>query len=208
MRLLFCAALALSALIPPSLACAAVISRDWKTPGDGLLTYDDVNQREWLDLSQTILSSQFPGADRESRFTYVVGQTSSGGSFQGFTAATVADVTALAQSAGIDTTTLNYTLNHTATSTLQELLGITAVFPTGNTTSGLLSELTTLPTMTVRKRVNFTVSLIDDRAGFQIVNEVDLLLSPPPGMMLYRAVPEPASILIAVACLLARGGVR
>lgn len=39
---------------------AAVIERDWQTPGDGLLTYDNVSQPEWLDLSQTLLS-QFPG---------------------------------------------------------------------------------------------------------------------------------------------------
>ncbi len=26
---------------------AAVIEHDFLTPGDGLLTYDDVNQREW-----------------------------------------------------------------------------------------------------------------------------------------------------------------
>ena len=30
---------------------AAVFERDWLAPGDGLLTYDDVNKREWLDLS-------------------------------------------------------------------------------------------------------------------------------------------------------------
>jgi hypothetical protein len=34
---------------------AAVFERDWKAPGDGLLTYDDVNQRVWLDLSETDL---------------------------------------------------------------------------------------------------------------------------------------------------------
>ena len=30
---------------------AEVFERDWKAPGDGLLTHDDVNGREWLDLS-------------------------------------------------------------------------------------------------------------------------------------------------------------
>lgn len=32
---------------------AAVVSRDLFEPGDGLLTCDDVNQREWLDFSVT-----------------------------------------------------------------------------------------------------------------------------------------------------------
>jgi hypothetical protein len=64
---------------------AAVFERDWKTPGDGLLTYDDVNRRVWLDLSETLLSSQFPGEDpsprvtRENRYQYVVSQTGAGG---------------------------------------------------------------------------------------------------------------------------------
>lgn len=35
-------------------ASAAVMEVDWKTPGDGLLTYDTVNKRKWLDLSQTL----------------------------------------------------------------------------------------------------------------------------------------------------------
>jgi len=77
------------------------MQRDWKNPGDGLLTYDDANQREWLDLSQTLLTSQFPGADREAKYLYVVGQTGTGGLFDGFSVARSPDVIALAQSAGI-----------------------------------------------------------------------------------------------------------
>src|SRR5688500_17581151 len=92
-------------LFPAVHAEAAVISRDWKTPGDGLLTFDTVNQREWLDLSQTILNSQFPGTNREARFSYVVSQTSAGGLFQGFAVAKSQDVRNLAASAGIDVST-------------------------------------------------------------------------------------------------------
>ena len=51
-------------LLPTSLN-AAVIERDWQTPGDGLLTFDTVNQREWLDLSETLLSIY--GKFRDSR---------------------------------------------------------------------------------------------------------------------------------------------
>ena len=40
--------LAASLAFLPAAAHGGVISRDWKTPGDGLLTYDDVNKREWL----------------------------------------------------------------------------------------------------------------------------------------------------------------
>jgi hypothetical protein len=85
---------------------AAVLSRDWKMPGDGLLTYDDVNQREWLDLSETLLTDQFPGSDpspliaREMRYQFVVSQTASGGLFEGFSVAKSTDVIQFAQSAG------------------------------------------------------------------------------------------------------------
>lgn len=34
-------------------ATAGVVSRDLFEPGDGLLTYDEVNQREWLDFEAT-----------------------------------------------------------------------------------------------------------------------------------------------------------
>lgn len=32
---------------------ATVLERDWKNRGDGLLVFDDVNNREWLDLTVT-----------------------------------------------------------------------------------------------------------------------------------------------------------
>jgi len=33
---------------------AAIVERDFLVPGDGLLIYDDENQREWLDLTYTL----------------------------------------------------------------------------------------------------------------------------------------------------------
>jgi hypothetical protein len=78
---------------------AAVFERDWKAPGDGLLTYDDVNRREWLDLSQSELS-QFPYPFLEP----ALAELTPGGRFEGFQWATGDDVIALAESAGIDTT--------------------------------------------------------------------------------------------------------
>lgn len=35
-------------------AGATLIERDLYVPGDGLLTYDDVNRREWLDITETL----------------------------------------------------------------------------------------------------------------------------------------------------------
>ncbi len=78
-------------------ASAAVSERDWKAPGDGLLMYDDVNRREWLDLSLSRLD-QFP----EPRLDNAIAEIGQGGVFDRFTWAKREDVRALAESAGID----------------------------------------------------------------------------------------------------------
>ena len=104
---------------------AAVIERDWKSPDDGLLTYDTINNREWLDLSQTLLQ-QFPGAAIEDQFQSVVaGLAPNGGEFTGFSEAKNADVIALAESARIDLSTTEFVINDASTDELVELLGAT-----------------------------------------------------------------------------------
>ncbi|MCC6494538.1 MAG: hypothetical protein IT424_16125 [Pirellulales bacterium] len=173
---------------------AAVIQRDWKTPGDGLLTYDDVNQREWLDLSQTVLSSQFPGDDREAKYQFVLEQTSPSGAFAGFTTANAADVLALARSAGIDTSTLDYDINTLATRALCELVATTAKFPAGLQASGLLNEVNQSLT---RRRADFGVNS-GSQAGLSISLEVDRLGTPPPGVFLFRNIAEPTAFLQAM----------
>jgi hypothetical protein len=64
-------------------ANAAVFERDWQTPDDGLLTYDDVNRREWLDVSQSLLI-QFPGSTLEQRYQSALAELAPGGMFEGF----------------------------------------------------------------------------------------------------------------------------
>ncbi len=86
-------------LTSSSSASTAIISRDWKTPGDGLLTYDDVNQREWLDLSLTQLSL-FSGETFEMRTQQVILQTGAGGQFEGFSLVSLTEVRDLLLSAG------------------------------------------------------------------------------------------------------------
>jgi hypothetical protein len=181
---------------------AAVISHDWKTPGDGLLTYDTVNKREWLDLSQTLLSDQFPGTGssvleiRESRYQYVVGQTAAGGLFEGFRVARSQQVLGLAQSAGIDTSTLNFSLNSANTLGLQNLLGLTLFIPDINSFSiGLLDELGSL---TAPYRLGAIVRVTPIGAGISIGDPARDLQSsnPPPGVMLYRVIPEPSGGLL------------
>ena len=121
MKNLSVASLILILMLLGSVSRAAVIERDWLAPGDGLLTFDDVNNREWLDLSETLLV-QFPGADSgagkledlEVRFQSVVTETEVGGRFEGFTVAIGDDIVALAESSGIDTSTFELETNSVA----------------------------------------------------------------------------------------------
>lgn len=75
----------------PNLLHGAVHERDFLTAGDGLLTYDDENNREWLDLTETL----------DLAFTEVDEHISTGGYLNGFTLATVEDLKGLADSAGV-----------------------------------------------------------------------------------------------------------
>lgn len=187
-------------------AIGGVISRDWKSPGDGLLTYDDVNRREWLDLSQTILSSQFPGLvssphfTRENRYQYVTSQTGAGGLFAGFLAANRADVELLALSAGINTALLG-PANLVPAETLAQHIGITYEANNGFRVSvGLLDEpLQNQSGTLIRPGVELYVAA--SQAGIA-VSPGHFQYPASPGVMLYRAVPEPSTIALA-ACALA-----
>lgn len=198
MRLiLLCVALATSSVfVSPRVLQAAVISRDWKTPGDGLLTYDDVNQREWLDLSQTILTTQFPGRSRDERFDYVIGQTSLGGIFGGFTAAKSHDVIALAQSAGIDTTTDDFATNSEPTLNLVEHIGFTSDPRVGDRLAvGILDELGG-PSYPFHLGARF-FSVAPTSAGLSIgIGQTEFRTVP--AVMLYRAIPEPDALLLVL----------
>jgi hypothetical protein len=195
-----------SSIIVANSCFAAVIERDWKLPGDGLLSIDNVNQREWLDLSQTLLSDQFPGTGvnslvvREVRYQYVVSQTAPGGLFAGFSVAKPADVIALAQSAGIDTSTDSFSINSGPVSVLQQLLGITLERPDTNKYSiGMLDDLGTL---------SYPFRL---GATFQLTNRAELIVSDPTvllqsdgphSVMLFRQIPEPSALAISVSSLI------
>lgn len=81
---------------------AELIERDWKTPGDRLLTYDTRTELEWLDVSVSLLVQFDPNS-----ITVAVQQAllelDEGGRFEGFTLASKDLTLELMQSAGIDT---------------------------------------------------------------------------------------------------------
>lgn len=94
---------------------AELIERDWKTLGDGLLTFDQMSGREWLDLTLT-----------EGMSTVEVSAQLDGNrEYSGFTFASVDDVVELLTHAGIDTNTEVTEEGLDPAMHLSELLGVT-----------------------------------------------------------------------------------
>lgn len=190
----------------PRTTYAAVFEHDWQDPNDGLLTYDDVNQREWLDLSETLLVDW--GLDPNN----VVAQLGPGGYFQGFEFAKSADVIALAESAGIDTVTLDFSVNSVPTDQLISLLGVTALSG-GNTRSsfGVVDELASV-SMTLSDDLVAAIETIPpyQEAGLRFVPYGGLTDTPYliTGVMLYRQIPEPSTSTLIIPVALATLSLR
>ena len=190
---------------------AAVFERDWKTAGDGLLTYDDANQREWLDVMETTDVTTLPNPLYDS----VVTELGPGGRFAGFAVATGDDVRALAQSAGIDITTHAADINGTATRELIDFLGET--FETGGGLTlyamGLVDELSPPPPSACpcQKTATFIWNPhgTPSSAGLSIGAGFDFSRRPFIGVMLYReAIPEPSTLMLGVISLILWSGSR
>jgi hypothetical protein len=186
---------------------AAVFERDWQTTGDGLLTYDDLNRREWLDVSQSLLI-QFPGATLEERYQNAITELAPGGLFEGFTVAVSADVIGLAQSAGIDTTTSNYAINGGPVSQLIDLLHTTfGALPGIARSQGMIDEFDTFPPRPARSAMilhhdppNYASLLIGADSEGNVAART--------GVMLYRSViPEPDSLCIGIGFVFGLFGV-
>jgi hypothetical protein len=191
------------------MSAGAVIERDWQSPGDGLLTYDTVNHREWLDLTVSDIS-QFPAPYVDN----AIAEVQPGGLFDGFTLATVADVTALGASAGIDTSTIDFSSNEAATRQLAELLGPTFSRPADNAVFavGWLADFITLPGHldSHRASADFAVNPSATANGisglFVASGSGDDLASYRyhAGLMLYRQfVPEPPAGMLTLIWLMA-----
>lgn len=185
-------------------AGSAIISRDWKSPGDGLLTYDDVNQREWLDLP--FLIQQFPGALRvtEPRYQAVLQALGPGHLLEGFTIAKHTDVIALGLSAGIDVSTTNHAVNAASTRNLLELLGETYQFLPSNTffSAGMLDDYVNTPAgprrliATLNHDPPFHVAGLGTYPAGTTSDDVPGLRT---SVFVYRQVPEPAAFCMVLA---------
>lgn len=187
----------------PRTVTAAVFERDWKAPGDGLLTYDDVNQREWLDLSQSKLT-RFPGATYPERFQSVVSELGPGGTLDGFSVAKSDDLRFLAQSAGIDLSNVDFLANEQPTRNLIDLVGVTASGINGQYSLGFVDELAAPPRDNLRVIGHLRVNPADGSSGsvgLRFYDSVEPFQAPGLGVWLYRStVPEPSSLAIVI-CL-------
>ena len=199
--------LVLAALLGSLLASsgtAAVFERDWLALGDGLLTYDDVNQREWLDLTETQIE-QFPGDSLYEQIDSIVAETQPGGLFEGFVLATDSDVRELSESGGIDTSTLEFGTNSAASVLFIGLLGDTTD-PSLNTSNqhsrGFVSSIQ--PEL-ISVRITHSVS---GRNPEQFAGYSPFQYTPSnpergahDAVWLYRQVPEPSSALVVCTLL-------
>jgi hypothetical protein len=193
----------------PGITQAALFERDWKTPGDGLLTFDDVNNREWLDLSMSRLS-QFP----EPRLENAIAEIAPGGIFEGFTWAKRDEVRGLAESAGIDLSTTALSVNRDPVEETITLLGITLQSLGALRAVGFINEaqdpdLIPPPYDGAAFLINVNPATGGGYAGvFFSVND-DLLRPTANGLMLFRQIPEPASsplIFVAIWILMLNNG--
>jgi hypothetical protein len=111
--------------------------------------------------------------------------------FEGFTVGKAADAIVLAESAGIDTSTLDEDINFAAALSLGQLLGLTYEALNGFKVSvGLLDE----PLVgNVRPGAHFISSSTVAGLG---IGPFHFEIPAPPGVMLYRVVPEPSTLAL------------
>lgn len=81
-------------------ASAALITQDWQSLGDGLLTVDTSTSLAWLDLTASQLYGLGPGGRSLGSFRFANSEIGPGGRFDGFRFATLAEVNTLFLDAG------------------------------------------------------------------------------------------------------------
>jgi hypothetical protein len=99
---------------------AAIIERDLYEPGDGLLTFDTVNRREWLDVTAT----------GELRFPAVEWLLAPGRPLEGFELASVTNVESLVDASGFNSTTKTVAQRGAIGDAMMAMLGITIEYIT------------------------------------------------------------------------------
>ena len=147
-------------------------------------------------MSETILD-QFPGANLEENYQSVLAELNPGGMFEGFNVAKSIDATALAISAGIDISTGDFDTNQIATNKIIDLLGITLFVNSERFASnGAIDE--TEEVQGNPHRVASVFSINRNSAGFYTAVIGERGGPDNTGVMLYRVIPEPNSMILVV----------
>ena len=197
-----------SGLLLGSEARAELVERDWLAPGDGLLTYDPVNGREWLDFPVSRLS-QFGGTELEGNtlanaVTLAKQELLPGGLFEGFTLAVREDVIGLVDAAGVDLAT-----RQARRDTADQMARLTGLLG-GSRIIGVLNETNPdfdgvgadQPYFAATLRVSGSFSRREAR--LEISPSSDGFTTSGSGLSLYRqAVPEPTTCCLVLVGLAA-----
>jgi len=190
---------------------AAVFERDLVPgSGDGLLTFDDLNNREWLDLTETIvdLFGEIPDSFEE-RYMRVLDETLMGGRFEGFTVATEADLEAFVGSAGIDINTFDVAVNGVPANELHQLLTKGRGGRGTRVERGFLAEFedgfdpSCRCIASIGSTANFAGLFFGTINSLSIPSPSPIIVRDTTGVYLYReTVPEPSTaLLLAVASI-------
>lgn len=207
----------------PTLARAGVISVDWESSGDGLLTRDTLNKREWLDLTETA----------GVRLADVMTHMTPGGRLEGFRFASLDDATRLAASADVGEWiwSLPFRVDPHAVELVNHLGWVVhlsgGVLPDIYVANGLVAANSTagLPTFDDTNFYVFSVPPLpippndnplifrDPPAGGVLTDgplwpELALGIGDIGPFWMYRSIPEPAIVHLLVQLLTASIGVR
>ncbi len=191
---------------------AGVISRDWVTVGDGLLTYDTLSGLEWLDPPVT---SQLGPNVYENTYAAI----RPGGALEGFRIATREEFRGLAASAGVNITTSDYATNSEPALALRSLL-IFPLYPPDSPDGlslfygGFLAGAVpgTVPPASpgelapAQSRAIISVSRLGAPAAFVATNASSDLFNNREGVPVFlvrNVVPEPSAVALTVVCVAA-----
>jgi len=183
---------------------ASIVSTDWQTAGDNLITHDTVSGLDWLDLTET----------NNLSYNAVVSELGSGGDYEGFRVATSAEVVALWANFGIDLTagapTANLSYLDPSIQVAASVLGNILYEQSPNYPHGVLGYIDTsehvspLYTYLLGAYQTRTDSLYNPADGLSVSVEASYRAQ---GTYLVSAVPVPAAVWLFGSGLLGLVGV-
>ena len=183
------AALAVALAAVGTSAHADLVSVDWKSSGDGLLTYDTNSGLYWLDWTQGLQYS----------YNDMLGQLGAGGAFAGFHYASEADLTGFMISGGVPDLGGRTSANIPSVENIISLLGANNLYSflgNNNSTAAFLSNPNG---PTSQEFAAFTIETFDNPLTAK-AGEIGAGVSTfafGMGHALVTSVPTPASALVA-----------